>query len=150
MNNKLKTLIEISSIGFVIWVINFFFFQICFVDGNSMQPTLKDGQMLLVQKYNFQVNNNDIVVIKKNNKIIIKRVIGIQKDRISIIDGYVYVNMNKVDDRYIENPGNVIHEITLKENEYFVLGDNRNHSVDSRFDEIGIIEKKNIVGKIVK
>ena len=149
MDNKLKNLIQIFLIGIIVFIINTFFFQVCFVSGPSMLPTLKDGQILLAKKFDLHITNNDIVVIKKNNKIIIKRVIGIPNDRISIIDGYIYVNEIKFDDRQIDNQGNITKEIVLNEDEYFVLGDNRNASIDSRFEEIGIIMKKEIIAKII-
>ena len=149
MNNKIKILIQISLIGIIVFIISTFFFQICFVKGSSMMPTLKDGQILIAKKFNLHIKNNDIVVIKKDNKIMIKRVIGIPNDKISIIDGYVYVNGIKNDDRYIQNPGNLIQEIILNDKEYFVLGDNRNASIDSRFEEIGIIFKNEIIAIIV-
>lgn len=150
MKSKTRIIIEILAIGIIVFIISNFFFQICFVKGNSMIPTLKDGQILLVKKFNLQVSNNDIVVIKKDKKIIIKRVIGIPNDKISVLDGYVYVNGIKNDERHIDNPGNLVNEIVLKENEYFVLGDNRNESIDSRFEEIGIIKKDEIIAKIIR
>lgn len=149
MKNSIKTIIEIIIIGIIVFFISYFFFQICFVKGNSMIPTLKDGQAVITQKFNLHIVNNDIIVIKKNGKVIIKRVIGIPKDKISIIDGYVYVNGYKNDERFINNPGSVTYEIQLNDDEYFVLGDNRDESIDSRFDEIGIIMKKDIIGKII-
>ena len=90
----------------------------------------------------------DIVIIKKKDKTIIKRIVGLPKDKIKI-DKYLYINGNIQDNRYIEDPGNLIDEITLKENEYFVLGDNIQHSIDSRFDQIGVILKNEIIGKII-
>lgn len=111
-----------------------------------MEPTLKEQQMLVIKKYNLKLDRNDIVVIKKNSKIVIKRIIGIPKDKIKI-NGYVYINGEKFDEKHTENPGNAKDEIALKENEFFVLGDNRQNSIDSRFDEIGIIKEDEIIGK---
>ena len=62
-----------------------------------MYPTLKNGNIVLIQKYNLDLKNNDIIVIKKDNKIIIKRLIGIPNDTIRI-DKYVYVNDKKIDE----------------------------------------------------
>ncbi len=149
MNKKIKIIIEIVLIGIIVFIVSNYFFQICFVKGNSMMPTLKNGQVLISKKYNLQIKNNDIIVIKKNNKTIIKRVIGIPNDEIAILEGYIYLNGNKFDDIYTENSGILTHEIKLKDDEYFVLGDNRNASIDSRFDEIGIINKKEIIAKII-
>ncbi|MBR2704766.1 MAG: signal peptidase I [Clostridia bacterium] len=149
MNKKIRFIIEILIIGIIVFFINTFLFQLCFVRGESMVPTLKNGQVLIAKKFDLQIKRNDIVVVKKDGKVIIKRAVGIPNDRINILDGYLYVNGEKFDDRYIQDSGNIKDEITLKSNEYFILGDNRNASIDSRFDEIGIITKKNIIGKII-
>lgn len=113
-----------------------------------MLPTLKSGEIVCIQKFNINLEHNDIIVIRKNGKIIIKRLIGVPNDTIKI-DNYVYVNGEKNDNLYIKNCGNINDEIYLKENEYFVLGDNRQNSIDSRFDEIGIIYKNEIIGKVI-
>lgn len=113
-----------------------------------MLPTLKDGNIVCIKKYNLDLKNNDIVVIRKKGIIMIKRVIGLPNDTIKI-DDYIYVNGNKNDDLYIQDCGQVYNEIKLKEDEYFVLGDNRQNSIDSRFDEVGIIHKDEIIGKII-
>ena len=113
-----------------------------------MEPTLRDKQIVLIKKYNLDLNYNDIVVIKKNNKIIIKRIVGIPKDTVKIED-YVYINGKKIDDLSTEDAGIASKEITLKEDEYFVLGDNRQNSIDSRFQEIGNIKANEIIGKII-
>ncbi len=113
-----------------------------------MYPTLKDKQIVLMKKYNLNLKQNDIVVIKKNKNVIIKRLIGLPNDSI-VLDEYVYINGNKYDDEVIENYGDMPREIELKYNEYYVLGDNKNNSIDSRFNEIGIISRDEIVGKII-
>lgn len=148
MKKNIKYIIKILVIGLIVFFINKLFIQICFVQGDSMYSTLKDGDMVLVTKYDLKFNYNDIVIIKKKDKTIIKRIVGLPKDKIKI-DKYLYINGNIQDNRYIEDPGNLIDEITLKENEYFVLGDNIQHSIDSRFDEIGVILKNEIIGKII-
>ena len=113
-----------------------------------MEPTLKNGNIAIIKKYNLRLNYNDIVVVKKNDKIIIKRLVAFPGDTI-IIDKYLYVNDKKNDDFYTENEGIVTDRVTLHSNEYFVIGDNRQNSIDSRFNEIGIIYKEEIIGKIV-
>lgn len=148
--NEHSFLIKIFLIGLIVFLICNFFIQVCFVSGNSMNPTYKNGQPVIVLKFNYEVENGDVVIVKKNKKTIIKRVIGTPHDRISIIDGYIYLNGRKYDELILNDYGNVKDELILGENEYFLLGDNRNNSIDSRFDEIGIIHKKDIVGKIIK
>ena len=149
MKKQYLFLLEILIIGIVCFLISNFLFQICFVQGDSMLSTYTNGQILIARKYGLDIKNGDIITIEKNRNIIIKRVIGVPNDRVIIKEGYVYVNDNKFDDIYIEDAGNAKEEILLKENEYFVLGDNRNYSIDSRFDEIGIIKKEEIKGIIL-
>ena len=146
---KYYSLISILFIGIVIFFVSNFFYQLCFVEGNSMFPTLKHGDMLIVKKYNLDLKNKDVVLIKKNDFIIIKRLIGIPMDKIEIKDGYVFVNDKKFDNIYIENLGNFRNKLVLNKEEYFVLGDNRKDSIDSRYTEIGIIKKEQIIGKIL-
>ena len=113
-----------------------------------MEPTLKNGQITIIKKYNLEFNYNDIVVIKKDNKIIIKRLVGLPKDKVKI-DNYLYINGEKYDDILTKNGEFSNEEIILNEDEYFVLGDNREESIDSRYNEIGIIKRKEIIGKII-
>lgn len=113
-----------------------------------MNPTLKNGNIILMKKYNMQLSNNDIVVIKKDKKIIVKRIVGIPGDNIKIND-YVFVNGEKFDEIITENSGYLKNEIHLNDKEYFVLGDNREHSIDSRFEEIGIVLEQEIIGKVI-
>lgn len=113
-----------------------------------MLPTLKHGELVCIQKYNLELNYNDIIVIKKNGRTIIKRLVGMPNDKIKI-DNYLYVNDIKQENWVIENTGDVKQEIQLKNNEYFVLGDNVENSIDSRSNEIGLISQEEIIGKIV-
>ena len=147
--DKIKYLFGIIIIGFIVFFISNFFIQICFVNGESMEPTLKGGQMIFINKIDKSIKANDIVLINKDEKNIIKRIVGIPNDSVEIIDNYIYINNNRFDDNYIQDKGNLINRIVLSENEYFVLGDNRQHSIDSRFNEIGIINKNNIIGKVL-
>lgn len=113
-----------------------------------MYPTLEDGNIVCIKKYNLSFKQNDIVVIKKNRNIIIKRIIGLPNENIEI-NNYVYVNGKKYKDLYINNTGDINDIIYLKEDEFFVLGDNVENSIDSRFNEIGIIKRNEIIGKVL-
>jgi len=146
---KYYSLLNILFLGVVIFFISNFFYQLCFVEGNSMYPTLKHCHILIVKKYSLNLSNMDIVLIKKDNNIIIKRIIGIPNDEIEIKNGYVFVNDKKVDDIFTKNSGIINNKLKLNFNEYFVLGDNREESIDSRYEEIGIIKKEQIIGKVL-
>ena len=105
-----------------------------------MKPTLNDKSLVIETKIVKKINNGDIVVIKK--------VIGIPEDKVVIKDNYVFVNDIKYDDFITTFAGILDKEIILGDDEYIVLGDNRKESIDSRYEEIGIIKKDEIIGKI--
>lgn len=148
-DNSKKFILRIIIIGCVIFIVNLFFFQIVFVDGISMEPTLNDKDIVVIKKINIKPERNDIVVIKKNKRIIVKRIIGKPGDIIKI-DKFVYVNGQQFDEIETDDEENKHKEIILKNNQYFVLGDNRANSIDSRNKEIGIIQYKEILGKVIE
>lgn len=148
MKDNIKFIIYIIIIGFIIFFINQYLFQLCVVHGESMHPTLKNGNIIFIKKFDLKIDYNDIIVIKKDNNTIIKRVVGLPKDTINI-DEYLYVNGQKNENLYIENSGDIKNEVFLKDKEYFVLGDNINNSIDSRFEEIGIVNEDEIIGKMI-
>lgn len=121
---------------------------ICIVDGTSMTPTLKDKQVLLCAKPT-QIERGDIVIIKLDDGTkIIKRVIGIPNDWVHIHDGRVYVNETIFDDRQTDYAGLVVIPFPLVEGRYFVLGDNRGDSLDSRYPYVSIINEDQIIRKV--
>lgn len=132
-----------------------FLFQITFVVGDSMLPHFENGQQLIIAKPTIIKNINRFDVVIPNHEgqehYLIKRVIALPGETIQIIDGIIYINGEVLEENYgsekIENPGIAILPITLNENEYFVLGDNRNNSSDSR--NIGLITRDEIIGKVV-
>ena len=144
-----KFILTIILIGFVIFFSSKYLISICIIHGNSMFPTLRDKSIVIESKNTKNILNGDIVIIKKNNLKMVKRVMGIPGNSLVIKDNYLYVDNIKFDNIYIEDTGMLNTEIVLKENEYIVLGDNRNESIDSRDAEIGIIKKEEIIGKII-
>ena len=125
----------------------------------SMEPTIEIGDTLLVntQAYRFtDPKRDDIIVFKSsdsaNASLHIKRVIGLPGETIQIKDGQILINgttyMEKKDLASINYAGLAAEEITLDKDEYFVLGDNRNNSADSRYSDIGNVNEDYIVGKV--
>lgn len=126
------------------------------VEGSSMEPTLFNGDQLIVEKFSYYFHNPeryDVIVFPfSENVSYIKRIIGLPGDIIQIKNGVVYLNGEIMDEHYgkeewIREPGLAEEEIVLNEDEYFVLGDNRNASVDSRKEEVGVIKRSQIQGK---
>ena len=128
------------------------------VDGSSMNPLLADRDNLIVQKISYYFHEPerfDVIVFELKNEPgthYIKRVIGLPGERVQIKEGRVYINGELLeDDTYgnelMEKSYRASEEVVLGEDEYFVLGDNRNRSQDSRTVYVGNVNKKQILGK---
>ena len=119
------------------------------VNGDSMLPTFSDGEILIAKKYCKIVKNGDIIAFKHDNKIYIKRVIAQFGDIVKVDEsqGLIYVNESV---KVTYNPCKSLetYSIELGKDEYFVVGDNFNNSVDSRSEEIGLVKKSSIVAII--
>lgn len=120
------------------------------VDGLSMYDTLNDHDIVLINKISLKTNNInrfDIVVLqnKEDGDKIIKRIIGLPGEKIEYKDNKLYINGEEIEDNYKTNETEDFTAET-KENEYFVLGDNREVSKDSRY--LGNFKKENIIGKV--
>lgn len=124
-----------------------FFFSPIRVNGTSMHPTLQDKEFMILNKISLKqgINRFDIVVVQEKNKYIIKRVIGLPGESVMYKDSKLYINGKAVEDNYSKTTTNDFDNVVLGENEYFVMGDNRAVSSDSRI--IGPVNIKNIKGK---
>lgn len=141
-----------------IYIIPNFVLQRTIVDGSSMENTLHNGDHLYVEKLSYRfdaLNRFDIIVFypygRDNNEYYVKRIIGLPGETVQIIGSDIYINGEILKEDYgnepIENPGRAAEPIVLGEDEYFVLGDNRNISKDSRSEEVGNVLKENIGGR---
>lgn len=136
-----------------------FFFRSATVTGSSMVPTLIDGQRLVLQQIGYNdPQYGDIVVVDRTQNEqppIIKRVIGKAGDEIDIDfqTGLVYRNGEKLEEPYTNEPTTTQYDvqfpIIVPEDTIFVLGDNRNHSADSRDQEIGMVDLRRVMGKAI-
>ena len=151
--------------NFVSWVIIFsctfglviglsLVFTTSTVVGHSMDNSLKEGQLLIIQKEFINYEYGDIVLTKKlklkdGYDSIVKRIIGLPGDEIEIIDGKLYINGEEKYESYIkENMEKESYKkVKLKKNEVYLMGDNRNHSYDSR--DLGPIKISKLVGKVI-
>lgn len=158
-NRAILTLIaEVAAVVLLSYLIVAFGLVRISMIGDSMQPTLSDGNSIIVNKMSFRFTKpkrNDVIVFKQSGDehsyYNIKRVIGLPGETVQIKDGFIYINGDKLDEKYkfdaISNGGLANEEITLDAKEYFVLGDNRNASEDSRYANIGLVMKQDIVGR---
>lgn len=128
------------------------------VTGDSMEPTLKDGQHVMVHKFEYLTGEPaslDVALIRIERgsavSYIIRRIVGLPGDKISIRDGILYVNDEPCAHQYEEkiiSPGLAAYDVVLAEDEYFVMGDNCNNSEDSRKAGIGPVKKDQLIGRI--
>ena len=128
------------------------------VSGSSMETTLSDGDNLIVDKLSYRFKEPkrfDVIVFPyqhEANTFYIKRIVGLPGETVQVVDGYTYIHGELLSsDVYgaevMDSPGIAAEPIELGEDEYFVLGDNRNHSSDSRDASVGVLKREYLVGK---
>ena len=158
---KKEVLSWIFYILFVIaltYLIITFVGQMTMVDGRSMNATLNDGDNLIVEKLSYRFGDPerfDIIVFppqESPKEHYIKRIIGLPGETVQIdAEGKIYINGEVLEENYgletIRNAGRAAEPITLGDDEYFVLGDNRNNSKDSRSDAVGNVKRSSITGR---
>ena len=154
MESFKKTLweyIQVILISVITSLCILYFVQISRVVGISMEPTYHEGNIVLVDKVFYkqgEPEHNDIVVVKYGSEQIIKRVVAVAGDKLELIDNELYLNGNLLEEDYInEKMDYNDFSYEIPKGKVFVMGDNRNHSVDSRL--IGYIDfEDDIVGKV--
>ncbi|MCI8318569.1 MAG: signal peptidase I [Lachnospiraceae bacterium] len=154
----------LSWIFYILFVIALTYLIITFVgqrtmvDGRSMNATLNDGDNLIVEKLSYRFGDPerfDIIVFppqESPKEHYIKRIIGLPGETVQIdAEGKIYINGEVLEENYgletIRNAGRAAEPITLGDDEYFVLGDNRNNSKDSRSDAVGNVKRSSITGR---
>lgn len=148
----IKELVPYFVIILVVVLIRSFIITPVRVNGNSMNETLQDGEILLLEKYDKDFERFDIVVLNYNNEKLVKRIIGLPGETIEYRNNILYINGKKVEESFIsENTENFKLEYLgydkIPEGYYFVVGDNRDDSLDSRI--IGLIPNDKIDGKAI-
>ncbi|MBE5965425.1 MAG: signal peptidase I [Lachnospiraceae bacterium] len=150
--------LEIAAVILLAYFIVYYTVEKTDMVGVSMEGTLYDGDSIVINKFSYQFidpKRFDVIVFKQSGKehsyYNIKRIIGLPGETVQIKEEQIYINGEILGESVLVEPminyGLAEEEIKLEENEYFVLGDNRNNSEDSRFASIGNIRREEIVGK---
>lgn len=149
---------QIAAVIFIAYFIVYYCVEKTHVIGSSMETTLTANDPIIINKFTYRVSDPkrfDVIVFKQSGKehsfYNIKRIIGLPGETILIKDGEIYINGEVHEDIVQVEPminyGLAEEEVILEENEYFVLGDNRNNSEDSRFASVENIRRDEIIGK---
>lgn len=149
LRSTIYSLVVVAAVAVLIATLAFPVLQI---SGSSMEPTLNDEEIVVLLKTS-NMKKGELCCFSYQNKLLIKRVIGSPGDKINIdINGNVYVNDELIDEPYITDRALGECDITfpcyVTDNHYFVLGDHRSTSIDSRSSAIGLVSEEFIVGKI--
>jgi signal peptidase I len=150
--------VEIAVVIIIAYFIIYFAVEKADMIGVSMEKTINNGDSIIINKFSYRFSEPkrfDVIVFKQTGKELnyynVKRIIGLPGETIQIKNGSIYINgviqEDIVNVAPIVNYGLAQERITLEENEYFVLGDNRNDSEDSRFVSIGNVSRNEIIGK---
>lgn len=159
-NSIVEVCIYIAIIILSVSFVPKYVLQRTIVDGKSMMDTLKDGENLLVEKVSYHFTDPDrfdVILFyphgRDSTDYYIKRVIGLPGETVQIIGEDIYINGEKLEENFgkdpIIDPGMADEPVKLGDDEFFVLGDNRTVSADSRYEEVGPAKRENIEGKAV-
>ncbi|MBQ6622224.1 MAG: signal peptidase I [Mogibacterium sp.] len=165
MSEFIKSLIKDIIIALILAGIVLYFIRPTIVKQTSMQPTMNPNDYIIMYKQAYRSEGperGDIIIFQSdltdsegNEKLLIKRAIGLPGDTITVRDDQVWINGELLEEDYLSDdpsngsgPADIV-DMTIPENEYFVMGDHRAVSVDSRYEEIGLVSRDQIKGKAV-
>ncbi len=145
--------------GIIVFIIFHFLIRVVTVDGSSMRPTLEDGDRLIISNLFYEPENGDVVILSEEtglDEALVKRIIAVEGQTVDINEnGEVLIDGKVISEPYIAETIDGLHRgdqdypVTVPEGCVFVMGDNRNHSTDSRFADIGMVQEEEILGRVL-
>ena len=149
----LSTIGSLLVVAAIAVLISMLLLPVLRVTGSSMTPTMQNDELVICSKRS-DFETGDIIAFYYNNKILLKRVIGVAGDWIEITeDGTVYVNGEELDEPYVEEKSlgecDIVFPYQVPESRVFVMGDHRSVSIDSRSTTVGCIADEYIIGKVI-
>ena len=161
VKNSIIEWVKVFGLAIVLAFVITLFIKPTLGSGDSMLPTLHENAYLIINKIGYKIGepkNGDVIVFKsdleKNDgttKDLVKRIIGVAGDKVVIKDGKVYLNDKLLDETYLsegmDTTGDV--DIVVPEGKLFVLGDNREVSLDSRYEQVGLVDVNDVEGKVL-
>ena len=161
VKNSIIEWVKVFGLAIVLAFVITLFIKPTLVSGDSMLPTLHENDYLIINKIGYKIGepkNGDVIVFKsdleKNDgttKDLVKRIIGVAGDKVVIKDGKVYLNDKLLDETYLsegmDTTGDV--DIVVPEGKLLVLGDNREVSLDSRYEQVGLVDVNDVEGKVL-
>ena len=155
MSKKTRLLLAIIVAVGLSYIVSQFYFQMMVVIGDSMHPTFRKYQIVLLDKQSKDYIAGDVIAFRSEtlDGVIVKRIVGCPGDKVEIKEGVLLVNDNPSPfyaNQVFEYEGLLKTSLKLGEQQFIVIGDNISESKDSRYDEVGIVSLSDILGKVIQ
>lgn len=155
MRKKIVEILVLCLLIFAAYFISKNYVQVMLIQGDSMNPTYRNMQLVFLDKTSEEYVVNDVIAFRceELSATLVKRIVAVPGDTVRIIDNILYVNGQSSSfyaDAHFAYSGIAENSIILEESQYFVVGDNIEQSKDSRYAEIGCVDKESIIGRVYR